>query len=163
MNLLNSASPADVIGEFCFFKKKLPVMLEKDKSELINQVRDHMRITEMKRLLVDDPNEEVSLPGENFPLLDALSVSMGVSLQHIVAPPTTSCLLCNKQLSRNNKPSIAALHQLSGPTLVSKYSYECRQCSGTFNFRNQDETNRRVYFLFDLYGRVFFKMKNPFL
>ena len=49
LDLLNSAKPADVIGEFCWFKKKLPVMLEHDKSELIRQVRGHMRIKEMKK------------------------------------------------------------------------------------------------------------------
>ena len=104
LDLLNSAKPADVIGEFCWFKKKLPVMLEHDKSELIRQVRGHMRIKEMKKAFLEDDDDEMILAGENFPLLDALSVWMGVSLQHIIAPPTTKCLLCNKKLSKNNKP-----------------------------------------------------------
>ena len=152
LDLLNSARPADVIGEFCWFKKKLPVMLEHDKSELIRQVRGHMRIKEMKKAFLEDDDNEMILAGENFPLLDALSVWMGVSLQHIIAPPTTKCLLCNKKLSKNNKPTLGALHQMSGPTLATKYSYECRHCPETFSFRNQQETNKRVYYQFDIWG-----------
>ena len=41
---------------------------------------------------------------------------------------------------------------MSGPTLATKYSYKYRHCPETFNFRNQQETNKRVYYQFDIWG-----------
>ena len=76
-----------------------------------------MRIGEIKKALVEtsyDEDEDITILGKRFPILDSLSCKIGISLQNILAPPVQNCLLCEKPLTRNHKPSMAALHTLSG-------------------------------------------------
>lgn len=164
-DIMKSATPADIFGEYCWFKKNLPKnLLKRDREELVKKVKGHMRIGEVKKALVEtslDEDEDITILGKRFPILDALSCKIGISLQNVLAPPVQNCLLCGKLLTRNNKPSMAALHTLSGswsfeanfedapvsgPEIASKYSAECRHCKGIFNFRNQFESNDSVWY-----------------
>lgn len=127
--IMRSASPADIFGEYCWFKKNLPkTLLKCDRADLLKEVRENMRIGEIKKTLAEssfDEEEDITILGKRFPILDSLSCKMGISLQHILAPPVQDCLLCGKQLTRNHKPSMAALHTLSGRLLFEVKFLTC--------------------------------------
>ena len=151
--VLATATPCDVFGEYLFFLKKLPKLLNNAEQELIHQVRENLKIDEVKRNLSQPSSgEKVNLKGEQYPLLDALSFKLGLCLRNILAPPTQTCLLCEKPLQRNNKPVMVPFHTLAGPELASKFSWECRSCKGIAGFRGKYETNCRVYYSLDQFG-----------
>ena len=104
-DIMKSATPADIFGEYCWFKKNLPKnLLKRDREELVKKVKGHMRIGEVKKALVEtslDEDEDITILGKRFPILDALSCKIGISLQNILAPPVQNCLLCGKLLTRN--------------------------------------------------------------
>ena len=60
------------------------------------------------------PDDTFNFTGDQHPLLDALSCKLGYSLLHILAPPTVVCLLCDKPLTRNHKPSPMVLFTQTG-------------------------------------------------
>ena len=120
--VMSSASPLNVLGEYDWMRKNLPELLDNAEKELLQKVHDHMKIEQMKKVIGSDSGK-VGHKGKQFPILDSLSCKLGISLRHILAPPTHVCLLCNKKLQRNNHPTQAALHTLDGPQLATKYSY----------------------------------------
>ena len=122
--ILEQASPDDI-----WFLKNLPKLLNNVESDLIEEVKTELGIANLKL------SGKVNFKGSNYPILDALSCKMGKSLRHILAPPTTSCLLCGKVLIANHKPSQVPLHSLNGPGIASKYAWECRGCRGAAQFR----------------------------
>ena len=65
------------------------------------------------------PDDTFNFTGDQHPLLDALSCKLGYSLLHILAPPTVVCLLCDKPLTRNHKPSPS-----NGPVYTDRYRKE---------------------------------------
>ena len=127
--ILEQASPDDIMGEYIWFLKNLPKLLNNVESDLIEEVKTELGIANLKL------SGKVNFKGSNYPILDALSCKMGKSLRHILAPPTTSCLLCGKVLIANHKPSQVPLHSLNGPGIASKYAWECRGCCGAAQFR----------------------------
>ena len=127
--VLQQASPDDIMGEYIFFLKNLPKLLNNVESDLIQEVKAELGIGKLKLC------GKVNFKGSDYPILDALSCKMGKSLRHILAPPTTSCLLCGKVLIANHKPSQVPLHSLNGPGIASKYAWECRGCRGAVQFR----------------------------
>ena len=90
--ILEQASPDDIMGEYIWFLKNLPKLLNNVESDLIEEVKTELGIANLKL------SGKVNFKGSNYPILDALSCKMGKSLRHILAPPTTSCLLCGKVL-----------------------------------------------------------------
>ena len=120
--VMSSASPLNVLGEYDYFEKSLPELLDNAEKELLQKVHDHMKVEEMKKVIGSDSGK-VGHKGKQFPILDSLSCKLRISLRHILAPPTHVCLLCKKKLQRNNPPTQAALHTLDGPQLATKYSY----------------------------------------
>ena len=52
-------------------------------------------------------------------LIDLLSVKLGFSLK-IICPPVKICVLCEK-LTLNNRPTLVAVHKVTGPEIYSKY------------------------------------------
>ena len=118
--VLTAASPADICGEFYWFQKNLPPnMFQQDKDELVQEVKDRMGVRKAREALAKNPDMEPHILGKRFQILDALSISLGKSLQHILTPPTQTCLLCGKTLTRNHKPTLAALHTLDGKERLS--------------------------------------------
>ena len=112
---MEAANPADIVGEFYVWERGLPrTMFEKDREELIKKVEENMKVAEAREALPNAPSTYAHFQGKRFPLLDALSCKLNISLQHILAPPTQVCLLCGKRLTRNHKPSLAALHTVAG-------------------------------------------------
>ena len=128
-NPLTNACLDDIMGEYIWFLKNLPKLLNNVESDLIEEVKTELGIANLKL------SGKVNFKGSNYSILDALSCKMGKSLRHILAPPTTSCLLCGKVLIANHKPSQVPLHSLNGPGIASKYAWECRGCCGAAQFR----------------------------
>ena len=60
-------------------------------------------------------------------LITYLSTKLGFSLK-ILCPPVQSCLLCERKLTLNNKPTQVVVHGVTGPEIYSKYIYRCRNC-----------------------------------
>ena len=152
-DVLATATPNDVYGEYLFFLKRLPKLLNNAEQELINSVRTNFKIDEVKKeLSKPSRGESVNLKGDQYPLLDALSFKLGLCLRNILAPPTQTCLLCSKPLQRNHKPTMVPFHTLDGPEMASKFSWECRSCRSITDFRGKYENNSRVYYSVDQYG-----------
>ena len=126
--MLLHASPDDILGEYIWFLKNLPDLLNNQRSDLIHVVKTELGVDNLKLC------GKVNFKGDNFPILDALSCKLGLSLRHLLAPPTTTCLLCSKVLIANNKPAQVLLHSVNGPWIASKYSWECRGCRGAAQF-----------------------------
>ena len=151
--MLAKATPNDIYGEYLFFLKMLPKLQNNAEQELIKTVRTNLKIDEVKlELSKPSSGERLNLKGDQYPLLDALSFKLGLCLRNILAPPTDTCLLCEKPLQRNNKPTVVPFHTLGGPEMASKYSWECRSCTGIYSFRGRYENNCRVYYSVDQYG-----------
>ena len=64
-DIMKSATPSDIYGEYCWFKKNLPKNLLKcDREELLKEVKGHMRIGEIKKALVEtsyDEDEDITI------------------------------------------------------------------------------------------------------
>ena len=150
--VLANATPSDVYGEYLHFLKVMPKLLNNAEQELVGQVKEHLKIEKVKKELLEKPGDIINLKGEEYPILDALSIKLGLSLRNILAPPCQTCLLCEKPLVRNHKPTMVPFHTLNGPHLATKYSWECRSCHSIWKFKNTFEKNCRVYYSVDQYG-----------
>ena len=128
--LLSQATPDDILVEYLWFLKNLPNLLNNQKSDLIHLVKTELGVADLDEKLCG----RLNFKGDNFPILDALSCKVKLNLRHILAPPTTSCLLCHKDLIANHKPAQVPLHTLKGPQLASKYGWECRGCRAVGEF-----------------------------
>ena len=149
---LSKATPADILSEYTYFLKNLPQLIQKTRAELIESVKTHLNIDAVKQTLAQGADMgQMNFKG-GYPILDSLSMKLGLSLRTILCPPTVQCLLCDKNLHRNHKPALVPFHIDEGPKLATKYSWECRSCQGTFKFRNVIENNRRVYYNVDNFG-----------
>ena len=150
--IMLQASPDDIYGEYLWFVKNLPKMINNKLSDLLHLVRTELGVERVKGLLCG----KLNFTGNNFPILDALSCKVKINLRNIIAPPTTTCLLCAKPLTANNEPSHVPLHTPNGPELATKYSWECRSCNGVGNFGlpvQLQSTNRRIYYQVDQFGK----------
>lgn len=147
------ATNTDIWSEYTFFLQHLPTLLEKTRAELIEIVEENLRIPEVKEKMAHQKmdHRKLNYEGDNYPILDALSIKIGLNLTKILAPPTQKCFLCKKHLQRSNKPATVTLHTLEGPELASKYQWECK-CRATNKFRNKVENNTRVYYHVDMWG-----------
>ena len=150
--IMLQASPDDIYGEYLWFVKNLPKMINNKLSDLLHLVRTELGVERVKGLLCG----KLNFTGNNFPILDALSCKVKINLRNIIAPPTTTCLLCAKPLTANHEPCHVPLHTPNGPELATKYSWECRSCNGVGNFGlpvQLQSTNRRIYYQVDQFGK----------
>ena len=60
-----------------------------------------------------------------------IETTVGYSLIFIT-PPTSDCLLCERELQFNHQPTSLVQHTLNGPILVSKYILRCEKCPKTW-------------------------------
>ena len=151
--VMSQATPTDIWSEYTFFLQHLPTLLDNVQEDLIGKVEKHLKIAEVKEK-IGQPGDHSRLnyKGDDYPILDSLSCHLGFILKKIISPPTQKCLLCDKFLTRNHDATIVPLHTLKGPELVSKFSWQCHRCAGTFQFRNRTENNTRIYYNIDNYG-----------
>ena len=154
-SVLSKVTPCDIYAEYLHFKNIIPTLLESEEQKILETVEKHLNIVEVRKSIASG-NESMNLKSSSidktFPILDALSVKLGFNLRYLIAPPTTTCLLCHNTLTRHNNRTPVALHTLNGPRIGSKYSYQCRNCVGIYNFRQQLETNNRIYYHPDMFG-----------
>ena len=136
--ILAKATPSDVLAEYMFFLKIVPSLLNNQLSDLLHVVKTELGIDQ----IVGKIGTRLNFKGKRFPILDALSFKLGTNLRHILAPPTTSCLLCSKTLVANNKPTQVALHTPDGPEMATKFSWECKNCHGVHLFGGRSPVSR---------------------
>ena len=117
-------SKSDLQYQFQTFKKNLPkTILPSHKDKLIKKVIEELGIIETDTIA---SCESVDKRGDE--LFDLLSIKLGYSLR-ILCPPVSACTLCDKNLSnRAGSPIQVMVHDASGPSLHSKYSYRCKEC-----------------------------------
>ena len=93
------ATPADVLSEYSYFLRNLPNLIEKTRGELISEVETHLNIDSAKQALAQgDDMAHMNLKA-GFPILDSLSMKLGLNLRRVLCPPVTQCLLCGKNLT----------------------------------------------------------------
>ena len=115
-----SSSKQDRYLEFQLFRRNCPKLLPAVESELDALVKKELLVESVD---VDDP---LLHHDKTMPLLNALSNKIGLALEHILAPPTIHCLLCQKLLVKSqNPPVLVSLMELEGPSLATKYSWRC--------------------------------------
>ena len=136
--ILAKATPSDVLAEYMFFLKIVPSLLNNQLSDLLHVVKTELGIDQ----IVGKIGTRLNFKGKRFPILDALSFKLGTNLRHILAPPTTSCLLCSKTLVANNKQTQVALHTPDGPEMATKFSWECKNCHGVHLFSGRSPVSR---------------------
>ena len=157
------ATNTDIWSEYTYFLQHLPPLVDKTRAELIEQVEQNLRITEVKEKMAHQKmdHRKLNYEGDGYPILEALSIKIGLNLTKILAPPTQKCFLCQKHLHLSTKPATVTLHTLEGPELAAKFTWECK-CRATNKFRNKTENNTRVYYHVDMWGnpdiRVFLKL-----
>ena len=149
---ISKATPADILSEYTWFLKNMPQLIEPAKTELIENVKTHLKIESVQQTLAQGGDMSDMNQRGGYPILDALSFKLRLSLRTILCPPTTHCLLCDKDLTRNNKPALVPFHTDDGALLATKFSWECRRCHSTYKFRNVIENKTRVYYNVDNYG-----------
>ena len=128
--ILSKATPSDVLAEYLFFLKNVPSLLNNQLSDLLHVVKSELGIDQ----IVGEIETKQNFKGDRFPILDALSFKLGTNLRHLLAPPTTTCLLCSKTLVANHKPTQVSLHTPGGPQMATKYAWECKNCSSVHLF-----------------------------
>ena len=99
-------------------------MIRCEKKRIIEIVRCELKIDEIEKDLQfsDFKNFATKKRGS---LLKYLSIKLSFSL-NILCPPVKTCILCDKTLKMNNKPTQVVVHTVTGPELYSKYIYRCR-------------------------------------
>ena len=65
--ILEQASPDDIMGEYIWFLKNLPKLLNNVESDLIEEVKTELGIANLKL------SGKVNFKGSNYPILNALS------------------------------------------------------------------------------------------
>ena len=153
--ILKEASPDDIVGEFLWFLKSVPKLLNNQISDLVHLVKTELDVGKKEKKLCGKFN----FSGDSYPILDALSCKIGINLRTIIAPPTTKCILCKKELTPNHKPIQVPLHTMNGPQLATKYAWECRSCRcvGDFGEPGQvDCSKNRIYYQVDMFGNWVF-------
>ena len=128
--ILREATSDDILLEYLWFLRKLPPLLNNQQSDLIHLVKTELGVAGLDQKLCG----RFKFKGKNFPILEALSCKIKVNLRNIIVPPTTSCLLCKKDLVANNKPANVPLHTSKGPELASKFAWECKACRAVEQF-----------------------------
>ena len=98
-------------------KKNCPKLLPTVQLDLVELVKKELKV-EPVGVDVEHLN-----PAGSEPLLPALGNKLGLSVDRILAPPVTSCLLCSKQLTKHHPPVQVSLLSLLGPSLASKYTW----------------------------------------
>ena len=127
---MEKATDDDIDWEFLCFMKQLPTTLPGDtRMKWINKVRKHLKITAVKKRIRKNPrNKEFTTTIlDQTPVLDAMSAMIGMSWR-ILAPPTSTCLLCKRALTINNDPTQVKLHTRIGSLISTKYILRCRSC-----------------------------------
>ena len=116
----------EIFLEYCNFLQSLPDLIDSENIKIIDLVKQELGID---KLLSDLQHCDFRrlVTTQNSSLLKYLSAKLGFSLK-ILCPPVKSCILCERKLTLNNKPTQVIVHNVTGPDLYTKYIYRCRGC-----------------------------------
>ena len=154
---LSSASDLEIWSEFTYFLQHVPRLVGTVEVSLIEKVERYLRISELKEKMATlNFYGQLKYKGDEYPILDSLSILLGMNLRKIICPPTAVCLLCNNALETHHEVTMVPLHTLSGPLLASKLQWRCRNCSSSYKFRGKNENNANVYYNVDTYGQLWY-------
>ena len=116
-----------------------------ESTKIINLVKEELCIDKiLSELQHFDFSGLVSKKSGN--LIKYLSTKLGFSLK-IMCPPVKSCLLCERKLTLNNKPTQVVVHSVTGPEIYSKYIYRCRNCKFVRKSKVNKTANKRSRYL----------------
>ena len=154
--ILSAESKEDIYSEYQMFLKRLPPLTQSQRVQILSKVRKELKIDDIEATLKVDTKRLKSLSplpdsGRKTPIMDALSIKLGISL-NILVPPTTRCLLCYRELTFHNECTQVPVFTLTGPMMFSKYIWRCRKCRGHGNLKRGASLIGDVYYHPDRYG-----------
>ena len=113
-------SPEEVYSEYLMFLRNLNVnMLPNIKSDLIRNVRNELGIEIIMNNMGKLNLEKLHHISKGKQLLEELGIFLGKSLSFL-CPPLLHCILCQKLLTKNNKPTQVVIHSVTGPQMFKK-------------------------------------------
>ena len=129
-HVYSSKSASDILLEWLIFKRRFPTTMLPEKAiTIIDDVNKALDIDNIsKNVTLSTCNPTFKQNSLETPILDALGIKLGYSL-NFLCPPTKECLLCGKSLAANNQGIQVPLHGLSGPILATKFIWRCRDCT----------------------------------
>ena len=125
-----TTSKSDKVFEYLFFRRSLPSMLSEEEKKVIEEVEDELGVNLADATMI---NPQTSKRGSSTPLLDAIGYKNGKNYMNILAPPVTKCVLCHRDLTKNNNASQVVRLTLEGPVVATKYIWRCRNCPQFIN------------------------------
>ena len=138
-----NSSVNDITLEYLYFLRNLPPLPNTQLALTVNKVSSELKIQNLSPIQMEhispDPSH-VTRRFDRFPILDALSCKLGISLRNILAPPTAICILCQKPLVANNKPVQVPLFDNSGPDVGTKYIFDCNNCKAAWKLNPIKQT-----------------------
>ena len=154
--ILYAESKEDIYSEYQMFLKRLPPLKNSQRVQFSSKVRKELKIYDIESTLKVDTKKLKSVSpvpdsGRKTPIMDALSINLGTSLNFLV-PPTTRCLLCNRELTFHNECTQVPVFTLTGPIMFSKYIWKCRKCQSPGNLKRGSSLFGDVYYHPDRYG-----------
>ena len=103
IEILRKSSSEEIFLEYCTFLSSLPPLIDVERKKVVGIVRKELGIDAIEKELPNFDFESLQgLKGNN--LISYLSIKVGFSLS-ILCPPLQSCLLCERSLTLNNKPT----------------------------------------------------------
>ena len=140
-------SGEEILSEYFNFLRNLPDLISSEKQKIVNIVKKEWNIDHLlENIHKLDFERHLMNIGEGNNLIDQLSTKLGQSLR-VICPPVKNCLLCNKNLAVNNRPTQVIAHTLNGPTIFTKYILRCKNCHLTSkkNFVKGDSKIREAF------------------
>ena len=122
-----SLTREEILLEYLTFLRNLPDLISSEKHKIVKTVEKALKIDE---IIKDGTKFEFNslIAKRKTNLIDFLSIKLGFSL-NILCPPVKECILCQRNLSINNRPTQVVVYKLTGPEIYSKYIYRCKSCS----------------------------------
>ena len=157
----------EIFLEYCNFLQSLPDLIDSESIKIIDLVKKELSIDKMLHELQHCDFRSLVMT-QNIHLMKHLSAELGFSLKFL-CPPVKSCILCERKLTLNNKPTQVIVHNVTGPELYTKYIYRCRGCKleNCSKGNKSDKPNvQDIYYHSDRYGNLqtgwlFYKKKEP--
>ena len=130
--------PEEIFSEFTTFLRNLnPNLILSETNDIITKVKSELGIDTILANISKLNVEKLLHISKGHQLLEHLGIFLGKSLKFL-CPPVTVCILCEKQLTKNNQPTQVVVHTVNGPQMYTKYIYRCRGCKMSKN--NSDKS-----------------------
>ena len=166
-NLYEQLSKEEVFFEYLNFVRTFPDLLDGEREKILETVKSELGIDKILCEIKVCNFERKLQKQSGRHLMDLLSAKLGYSLK-ILCPPVKTCILCEKKLAMNNKPSQVVVHKVTGPEIYSKYIYRCKGCKLVRKSKVDKSAKANaqdIYYHTDRYGNLttgwLFYKKNP--